>query len=240
MIKKLFKFIRNILVLLILFAILFICYLFYSGYTMYKEEIDKVSISDRVAQIEATTNYTKIEDMPQIYKDAVVAIEDHRFYEHHGIDPISTFRAFFVNIQEGGLEQGGSTITQQLAKNMYFSQEKKFTRKIAELFVALDLEKNYDKNKILELYINTMYFGKGYYGIKEASNGYFDKEPIDLSDYEATYIAGIPNAPSIFSSSKHSDLAIKRHKLVLDAMVKYNKISQETANQIYNSNENIE
>ena len=238
MFKRIFNFIRNILLFFVFIAILTISYVLYSGYTMYKDEISKISLFEKVSQIETSLNYTKIENMTQIYKDAVVSIEDHRFYQHHGVDLISIFRAFFVNIQEGELEQGGSTITQQLSKNMYFSQEKKFTRKIAELFVVFDLEQNYSKDKILELYINTMYFGKGYYGIKEASNGYFNKEPIELSDYESTYIAGIPNAPSIYSSEKNSNLAKKRHKLVLDAMVKYNKITQEKANEIYDLKSN--
>ena len=169
------------------------------------------------------------------YKDAVIAIEDHRFYEHFGFDFISFIRALTINLEKKELDQGASTITQQLAKNMYFSQEKKLVRKIAELFVAVDLEKKYSKDQILELYINNIYFGNGYYNIKEACNGYFSKDPIDISKYEATYLAGIPNAPSVLSSPKYSEEARKRQKLVLNAMVKYKKITQEEADSIFSS-----
>lgn len=234
--SKLFKKIKKLFLFIILIACLFIAYLVYTGYNLYQEAIFNTSIEDKVKQIQSDQNYTSISKISQTYIDAVVAIEDHRFYNHHGIDFISLTRAIHINFNKKELDQGGSTITQQLAKNLFFSQEKKFTRKIAELFVAMDLEKSYSKNEILELYVNTVYFGNGYYGISKASNGYFSKVPIDLSPFEATYLAGIPNAPSIYSSSKHSDLAKRRHKIVLNAMVKYKKLSQEEADKIYSSN----
>ena len=229
------SFIKKLFFSIIIFILLLVAYLTYSGYNMYKNAISQISISNKVEQIQSKKNYTKLDEMTSMYKDAVVAIEDHRFFEHPGIDFISVLRAFLVNIKEGELEQGGSTISQQLAKNMFFTQEKHFSRKVAELFVVSDLEKNYSKETILELYINTIYFGQGYYGIGDASKGFFNKLPIELSDYESTYIAGIPNAPSIYSSEKYSNLAQKRHKIVLNSMVKSGVISEEEANRIYNS-----
>lgn len=228
-----FKLLKHLIIFIITLILLVCTYFVYSGYTMYKTAVSEINIEDKVKQIMESENYTSINDMPQIYKDAVVSIEDHRFYDHSGVDYISIVRAIFINFQKGELNQGGSTITQQLAKNIYFTQEKQFTRKIAEIFVAKQLESNYSKDKILELYINTMYFGQGYYGIKEASNGFFSKEPKELTDYESTYLAGIPNAPSIYSSPKHADLAKQRHKLVLNSMVKYNKLSEQKADDIF-------
>lgn len=121
----------------------------------------------------------------------------------------------------------GSTISQQLGRILYFTQEKRFTRKVAELFVAFDLEKNYSKDEILELYINTIYYGDGYYGIKEACIGYFKKEPKDMTLSEASLLAGLPNAPSAYSPTKNIHLARKRQSVVLGAMAKYEYITQE-------------
>lgn len=115
---------------------------------------------------------------------------------------------------------------------LYFTQEQRFTRKIAELFVAFDLEKNYSKEDILELYCNMIYYGNGYYGLKEASLGYFNKEPKDLTLEEASLLAGIPNAPSVYSPNKNKNLAHRRQSIVLNQMVKYNYISEEQKQEI--------
>lgn len=205
-----------------------------SGYNMYRQAIDKISLHDKVNQIRSSNDYVKIDEMTKDYKNAVVAIEDHRFYEHSGIDYVSTFRAVIKNIQTGELAEGGSTITQQLAKNMYFTQEKKFERKVAELFVAFKLEKEYSKDEILEMYINIMYFGNGYYGIGKACRGYLYKEPIKMTLYEATLLAGLPNAPSIYALNENPELAKERQIKVLDSMVKYNYISQSEADNVIN------
>lgn len=114
------------------------------------------------------------------------------------------------NIEAGRLIEGGSTITQQLAKNMYFSQEKKFTRKVAEVFVAQELEDLCDKKTLFELYVNSIYFGAGYYNIYDAAHGYYDKDPSDLNDYESTMLAGIPNAPSVYAPTVNPKLAEER------------------------------
>lgn len=228
------KLIKKFLLLILIIAVLITGYITVSGYSMYKSAIETTSLEDKIEQIRAQEDYIVLEDIPKIYKDAVVAVEDHRFLEHGGIDFIATARAVVFNILEGELGQGGSTITQQLAKNLYFTQEKEFTRKVAELFVAFDLEREYSKDDILELYINTIYYGKGYYGLVEACDGFYKKYPSELSDYEATYLAGIPNAPSIYSSERHSELARQRQKQVLNAMVKYGYLSQVDADRIYN------
>ena len=130
------------------------------------------------------------------------------------------------------LEQGGSTITQQLVKNMYYDQNKTLARKAAEAWTALYVERQLSKEEILELYINTIYFGDGYYGLKEASRGYFGKEPQDLTDSEAVLLAGIPNAPSAYAPSRHADLALQREKQVLAAMVKYGYLEQSETDSL--------
>ena len=128
--------------------------------------------------------------------------------------------------------EGGSTITQQIAKNQYYTQEKKLERKFAEIFTAIELEQYCSKQEIFELYVNTIYFGNGYYGIYDAAKGYYGKLPSELSDYEAIMLAGLPNAPSAYSLNTNPDLAYSRMKIVLSRMVECGVITQEQANDI--------
>lgn len=225
-------------VLLVLFLIgLSICLVFVgSGYKMYKTAIDGMSLEDKVAEVKSKENYTTIDEMPQMYINAVVSVEDHRFYDHGGIDIIAIGRAFINDIKAMSFVEGGSTITQQLAKNMYFTQEKIISRKVAEVFMAFDIEEKYDKDEILELYLNTSYFGDGYYTVKEASRGYFGKEPEDMTDSECIMLAGIPNAPSVYSPTENPDLAKERQRQVANSMVKNGYLTEEQAEKILNSN----
>ena len=128
-------------------------------------------------------------------------------------------RAAFNYLKAMAFVEGGSTVTQQLAKNLYFSQEKELTRKVAEVFMAFNLEKNYSKEEILELYVNSIYFGNGYYSVAEASEGYFGKAPSEMTEYESTLLAGIPNAPSVYALTANPDLAAQRQRQVVDRMV---------------------
>lgn len=145
---------------------------------------------------------------------------------------IGIARAIWVNIKNGELQEGGSTITQQVAKNLVFSQEETLERKLGEFFAAFDLEKNYTKNEIFALYVNSSYFGDGYYGIYDASMGYYQKEPKDLNLDEASMLAGIPNAPSVYAPTVNPDLAKKRQNHVLNKMVEYGYISEEEKSSI--------
>lgn len=207
-------------IFIILFIILSI--IFGLGYLKYKHAISNISLIDKVQEIRENKNFTKLQDISPDYKNAVVAIEDHRFYDHSGIDILSILRSAYVNLKSKSLTYGASTIPQQVGRLMYFSQEKSFIRKVSEIFVAFELEKNYSKDEILELYLNLMYFGNGYYGISEASYGYFNKSPKDLTFYESTYLAGLPNAPSIYSENE--ELAEERRLQVENAMKKYGYI----------------
>lgn len=137
---------------------------------------------------------------------------------HFGIDPLGIARAIIVNIRGGELKEGGSTITQQLIKNIYFPENRDIIKKVAEAILAVKLENNYSKDDILELYVNNIYFGDGYYCVYDASMGYFDKTPDKMNAYESTLLAGIPNAPSVYSPTKNPDLAEQRRQTVLKKM----------------------
>lgn len=228
------KFFKRLFFTIIILIVLAIALITFMGHSMYKNSIEKQSISSKVEEIRNGENYIKIDNVSKDFKNAIVAIEDHRFYDHTGIDLITTTRSFIENIKEKDIVSGGSTITQQTGRLLYFTQEQRFTRKIAELFVGFDLEENYSKDEILELYINMIYYGDGYYGINEASHGYFNKEPKDLTLYESSLLAGLPNAPSVYSPSKNPELSKKRQSIVLNAMVKYEYISKEEKDYVVN------
>lgn len=202
------------------------------GYERYQEAVAAVSLEDKVDSIRAKEGYTKLEELPQVYLDAVVSVEDHRFYQHFGLDPIAIARAVLHDIQARRYVEGGSTITQQLAKNLYFTQEKELARKAAEVFVALELEEKYSKEEILELYVNSIYFGDGYYTAGDASRGYFGKEPAEMSQYESTLLAGIPNAPSRYAPTNSQELAEKRQMQVLRRMKACGYFSEEEAETV--------
>lgn len=201
------------------------------GYDMYRDAISQISLKDKVEQIRSKENYTEFAELPETYVDAVLSVEDHRFYGHIGIDPIAITRAVINDIRAGTFVEGGSTITQQLAKNLYFTQEKKMERKAAEVFMAFALEKEYSKNEILELYMNTIYFGNGYYCIKDASEGYFGKAPEDMDDYESTLLAGVPNAPSQYAPTVNPALAAKRQEQVLERLVECGLFTEKRARE---------
>lgn len=226
------KFIRNTILIILATIVLVGLVIGGIGYNSYKEALEEIPLRQKVAEIRKDKNYAKIEELPQIYIDAVIAVEDKRFYTHKGIDPISLGRAIVNDIKAMSFVEGGSTITQQLAKNIYFTQKKQIIRKVAEAFMAIEIEKNYDKNEILELYLNTSYFGDGCYTVKEASNHYFDKETSEMTDYEATLLAGVPNAPSVYAPTKNLDLAHRRQKQVLNKMVENGSLTEQEAKNI--------
>jgi penicillin-binding protein 1A len=156
------------------------------------------SAGNEIANIHAAENRmpVKIEQIPTALQHAFIAIEDNRFYEHNGIDPRGLARAAYANIMSNEIAEGGSTITQQLAKNAYLTQDRTFKRKIQEVFLALQLEKQYTKQEILELYLNQIYFGRGAYGVQAAAITYFNKNVSDLDLSECALLAGIPKSPN--------------------------------------------
>lgn len=226
------KLIWKILFFILILILIVISIFGFIGYSTYSQALKEEPLFTRVENITSKENFVKFSDLSTDYRNAVIAVEDHRFYDHGPIDFIALFRAIYINITNWELKEGGSTITQQVAKNVILSQDETLSRKLGEVFAAYDLEKHYSKNEILELYVNTSYFGEGYYGIYDASMGYYNKEPKDLTLDEASMLAGVPNAPSVYAPTVNPDLAKKRQTHVLNKMVEYGYISQEQANSI--------
>ncbi|WNS73490.1 PBP1A family penicillin-binding protein [Bacillus sp. DTU_2020_1000418_1_SI_GHA_SEK_038] len=166
-----------------------------------------------------------IEKLPDYVKDAVVAIEDERFYKHNGFDVKGITRAFFKNLFAGRITGGGSTITQQLTKNALLSSEKTYKRKIDELFLAVEIEKKYKKDEILQMYLNQVYFGSGAWGIDQAANKYFNKGAKGLTISESALLAGLLQAPSALDPFRNYDRAMERRNVVLGKMKEHNMIS---------------
>lgn len=183
-------------------------------------EVATEIVTNRTSGVEA-------DHIPEHVRDAVVAIEDHRFYEHNGFDLKGISRAFFKNLFAGRITGGGSTITQQLAKNALLSAEKTYKRKLEELFLAVELEKTYEKDEILAMYLNQVYFGSGAWGIGQASKKYFNKEIEEVTISEAALLAGLLQSPSARDPYKHMDRAIERRDVVLARMKENNFINEE-------------
>ena len=168
-------------------------------------------------------------ELPSYVPAALIAIEDRRFYSHIGIDPRGIARALSRNIAAGGVTQGGSTLTQQLAKTSFLSADRSIARKLQEVVIAFWLEARLSKDEILERYLSSVYFGDGAYGIRAASRVYFDKDPERLTLGEAAMLAGLVQAPSRLAPSRHLDNARQRARLVLAAMVETGAISAQKA-----------
>ena len=234
MLHRFFYFLKQsllvVLCILLLGGLLVGGWFFYQGQKLYRSASLNCPVSSMYDNVRARTHYTSYDELPQIYIDAVICTEDEHFMTHKGIDPGAIARALLADLRTHSLAEGGSTLTQQLAKNELFTQDKHLARKAAEMLAAFDIEKTYSKQQIFEMYTNTIYFGSGYYGIAEAAEGYFGKEPAQLTDAEAIYLAGMPNAPSTYASSP--ELAFKRMQVVLKRMVKCRVLTQHQADAI--------
>lgn len=170
--------------------------------------------------------YLEIDEIPYYVKTAFISVEDKKFYSHNGIDLKGILRAAKAIITDKRISQGGSTITQQLSRNIFLSYEKTWQRKVEEMFISLELEKIYSKSDILEFYINNIYFANGYYGIQAASKGYFNCEVKDLSLSKIAFLCAIPNNPTTYDPVLNMENTLKRRDLVLNAMYQDGKISE--------------
>ncbi|GLB58757.1 transglycosylase domain-containing protein [Cytobacillus sp. NCCP-133] len=175
-----------------------------------------------------------IDEIPDHMKNAIIAIEDHRFYEHGGIDLKGIGRAFFTNMKAGEIVEGGSTLTQQLTKNALLSDERTYKRKLEEFFLALEIEKEYNKDEILQMYLNQVYFGEGAWGIKRAAMKYYGKEVQNLTISEAALLGGLVKAPSAINPYQNEQKAIERRDLVLDRMRELSFITEQEWEQAKN------
>ncbi len=216
--KGLSVMIKAATVLVVLAAVLLVSLVAGRGYLMYRQALDAQPLALKVQQIREQPGFTPLSELPPTYIKAVIAVEDHRFCSHHGVDPLALCRAMWNNLLAGEYVQGGSTITQQLAKNLYFSQEKRMTRKVAELFMSQLMEECLTKREILELYVNAIYFGDGYTGIGQACQGYYGIQPKQMNFDQATMMAGVPNAPSVYAPTQNMELARQRQNQAIRRM----------------------
>lgn len=187
---------------------------------------------------EKESDYVRYEDIPAYFVSAMVSIEDKRFYQHNGIDFIAILRSAKAIIESQSLSQGGSTITMQLARNIYLDNGKRWERKIKEMFIAVELEKLYSKNKIMEYYLNNIYFANGYYGIQAACTGYFSCDVNELSLSQIAFLCAIPNSPSYYDPIVNFENTIERRDRILTNMYEDGKI--DSMAYIEAINENIE
>lgn len=210
------KILRNKSKFIIMFLIIFTLPMVLLGCTDFKVKTDSEILNQKISELKKKPNYVKIDNIDQTFLDAIVATEDRRFYKHGALDFKAIARATVNNVKAGRCIEGGSTITQQTAKNLCLTNKRSFKRKFKEIFFSLALEKKYSKREILEIYVNSIYFGNGYKGINEATRGYFGKSPKNLTYNEATLLAGVPQAPSNYAlnTKKGLESAKKRQKTV--------------------------
>ena len=174
----------------------------YLGYQIYQDKIQEQSLSERVHQLKSKEDYVTLDQISPIYKEAVLESEDRRFYQHGPVDYYGLARAMLTNLTTFSFKEGGSTITQQLSKNLCLSFEKDLSRKFAEVFIARDLEKMYSKDEILEKYLNITNLGEGNYGIQAASQYYYHIDAIDLNKQQSDILVKTLKRPSVYNPSK--------------------------------------
>ena len=252
--KKIFRLIKlQIVLLLILVAGIGFYYL--SGYArivsgLKKEAVSVVkhSTTDTFRQIETSevyasngetisvlkgekdVYYISFQQIPTYVTQAIISIEDKKFYQHNGVDYKAIARALVAYVKEKEITQGGSTITQQLARTIFLTSEKTWQRKVEEIYIASELEKKYSKDQILEFYLNNVYFANGYYGIQAAAKGYFSKDVSQLTLSETCYLLAIPNSPTYYDPVVNPENTVKRRNLILGSMYKDGMLSEKTYN----------
>ncbi len=230
----------------ILFRLIFLslCLLFAIGGGLYyylvvvNDPIEKYIAANNIYLVEGRLvkdkekheiDFIFFNEIPKDTVNAFMAMEDSRFFSHFGVDYIGVLRALWVNILSNELQQGGSTITQQLAKNLFLEHERTMDRKLTEIRIALALENRYSKQEIFEMYLSQIYFGHGNCGIRQAARAYFNKEAAELTLAEGALLAGIIQAPNAFAPVNGWDTAVNRQKLVLERMEELKMISTEEA-----------
>ena len=234
MLHRFFRFVTQslltVLCILLLGGLLAGGWFFYQGRQLYRSAASSYPVASMYDTIRARGSYTSYDALPQTYINAVICTEDEHFMTHKGIDPGAIARALLADLRTHSLAEGGSTLTQQLAKNELFTQEKQMARKAAEMFAARDIEDYYSKQQIFEMYAGSCYFGNQWSGVAQAAQGYFGKPTRELTRAECVVLAGLPNAPSLYASSP--ELALKRTQTVLKRMVKCRVLTQMQADAI--------
>lgn len=216
--RRVFRVVLLIIVSLVSLAMIAAGVFALLGWNMHREAVSEKPVRQIYAELSADEHFVHFDELPEFYVNAVVAVEDRDFWGHKGIDPSALIRALLHDVRAMEFAEGGSTITMQTAKNLYYTQDKRLERKAAELFTASEIENKLDKEQIFELYVNTIYFGSNYYGIYAAATGYYGVPPLQLTDEQCAVLAGLPQAPSVYSPDVSPDLAEKRAQVVLKAM----------------------
>ena len=234
------KFLKKIIKLMIIITIIGV--IFISGIYLYAKMMPKLDIKqtgsyylyDQNAELffqgNGTSEWAKLEEISPYVLNATITIEDKDFYSHHGFDVLRIIKAMYTNIISGSYKQGASTITQQFAKNLYLEFDKTWERKIKELWYTIQLETHYEKDEILEGYLNCINYGHAIYGIENASKFYFNKKASELTLAEASMLVGIPKSPSNYSPLVNLELAKKRQLYILNTMLKEEVITKEEYN----------
>ncbi|NQX64444.1 PBP1A family penicillin-binding protein [Paenibacillus qinlingensis] len=223
------------IVLIVSVGAVFMSYLYIKGLdvSLLDRPLPEASVVlDKNGQVASQLSASKIDavsfkEIPQVLVDAIVAVEDRRFYEHKGVDLKSIFRAVARDVLKGSYSEGASTITQQLARNLYLTADKTVGRKLREAAYAIKIEMSYSKDSILEMYLNKIYFGEGSWGVQGAAKAYFNKNVTDLTLPEAAVLAALPKAPSHYSPFQNEEQALERRNTVLKLMLKEGKITQQ-------------
>lgn len=256
---RFFWFVIKFQILLMILVLGGLGYYYYGGYAtevqdLRKDAIKLVSESDKNTFVPSRTSalydangdlisetqttkkaeYVEYENIPSYFVTAMVSIEDKKFYKHNGIDYKAIVRAAKAIIQDGTISQGGSTITMQLARNIYLDTNKTWQRKVKEMFIATELEKRYSKNQIMEFYLNNIYFANGYYGIEAAAKGYFNCDINELDLSQVAFLCAIPNSPTYYDPLVNSDHTITRRNKILLNMYEDGKISEKMYNEAVN------
>ncbi|MBR3167242.1 MAG: transglycosylase domain-containing protein [Erysipelotrichaceae bacterium] len=225
MLKKL----KRIVIVLFLTLSVLAGIVFTFGFRLYREKIESTPLQAAVEPYITSSRYSAFDEIDPDFVNAVVSIEDKRFFTRDGYDWIALFRAIINNYRAKGFVEGGSTIGEQVAKNLYFyGEERGLLEKIAEVFLMNAIENEYSKEDVFALYASMNYYGDGYWGLKEAAGGYFDKDTNDLTIPEAAMLAGIPNAPAIFQLSTGFDKAKAREEKILKKMFDNGYIDEAT------------
>ena len=222
------KWIRNVLIVILVGVIGYLSVLAYLGHKRCEEAIQNKSVEEVVQPYLNRSDYLTFEDLPENFVNATVAAEDKRYFTRSGMDVLALTRALIQNAIEGQFRQGGSTIPQQIAKNLYFIEsDRELVTRVAEIFMIYHLEDHYSKEELLALYANMNYYGDGLYGLYRASKGYFGVEPMELSLTQCALLAGIVNAPSAYQLSNGGQYALQRRNVVLYNMLDNGYITQE-------------
>ena len=231
MLHRFFHFLKQsllvVLCILLLGGLLVGGWFFYQGRQLYRSAASSYPVASMYDTICARGSYTSYDALPQIYINAVICTEDEHFMTHKGIDQGAIARALLADLRTHSLAEGGSTLTQQLAKNELFTQEKQMARKAAEMFAARDIEDYYSKQQIFEMYAGSCYFGNQWSGVAQAAQGYFGKPTRELTRAECVVLAGLPNAPSVYAAN--GDLARRRALVVVERMERAKKLTHTQA-----------